>query len=106
MANITTVCEVNNVQYLDVRMAQVKGLRSLEEIKTAANICGECAGCKEHMPLIMNVVCGCTGATFEAVADAVKNGADTAEKIGQITKAGTDCGRCKILVENIIAIGR
>jgi len=40
--------------------------------------------------------------------DAVKNGADTVEKVGEMVKAGTEltCGKCKILIEKIIAIGR
>ena len=108
MAKITTVCETNNVQYLDIRMAQVKGLRTFDEIKNATNICGKCAGCKAHLDFIFTTVCSCMGVSFEAIAEAVKNGADTVEKVGEATKAGTapDCGRCKILIENIVATGR
>ena len=78
MANIT-VCEANNVQYLDIRMAQVKGLRTFDEIKASVNICGECPGCKEHLDMIFTTVCSCMGVSFETVAEAVKNGADTVE---------------------------
>lgn len=28
------------------------------------------------------------------------------EKVAEITGAGTDCGRCKVLVKNIIDLGR
>ena len=38
--------------------------------------------------------------------NAVKCGATTVEEVGRTTGAGIDCGRCKILVENIIKIGR
>ena len=107
MAN-KTICETNNVQYLDIRMAQVSGLRTFDEIKTAVNICGKCEGCKENIDYILTTVCGCMGVSFEDIIKAVKTGADTVEKVGEATKAGTaaDCGRCKILIENVIAIGR
>ena len=36
----------------------------------------------------------------------MKLGAATVDEVGQATGAGIDCGRCKILVENIIEIGR
>jgi len=108
LAKITIVCETNNVKYLDVRMAQVRGLRTLDEIKAAVNICGECAGCKENMGWILTTVCSCMDVSFEDIVKAIKNGADTVEKVGEVTGAGTavDCGRCKILIENIIVIGR
>ena len=108
MANITTVCETNNVQYLDIRMAQVKGLRTLEEIKAATNACGACEGCKEHLPYILSTLCGCLNISMAAVVQAVQNGADTVEKVCEATTAGTapGCGRCKVLIENVVALGR
>ena len=36
----------------------------------------------------------------------MKNGADTVEKVGEVTGAGTQCGRCKALVQNIIELKR
>lgn len=47
---------------------------------------------------------------LQAVIDAVHNGADTVEKVGEGTKAGTGvdqetgeaCGKCKGLIQNII----
>ena len=37
-----------------------------------------------------------------------KNGADTVDKVGEVTGAGTgeDCGKCKVLIQNIIELGR
>ncbi|MCL2840913.1 MAG: (2Fe-2S)-binding protein [Defluviitaleaceae bacterium] len=107
MANFT-VCTENDVQYLDIRKAMGSGLRTLEEIKTATNVCGICEGCGEHLDWILSTVCRCLGISMAAVVEAVKNGADTVEKVGEMTKAGTapDCGRCKILIENIVAIGK
>ncbi|MCL2015767.1 MAG: (2Fe-2S)-binding protein [Defluviitaleaceae bacterium] len=106
MAKKGTICELNNVQYIDIRMAMVKGLRTLEEIKADTNVCGECAGCKENLDWILSSVCGCKNVSLATVVNAVKNGANTVEKVAELTQAGTDCGRCTKLVENIIAIGR
>ena len=107
MSNFT-VCDKNNVTYLDIRMAMVKGLRTVEEIKEAANVCADCSGCKTSLEWILTTVCRCRAVPLKAVVEAVKNGADTVEKVGEMVKAGTDpaCGKCKILIENIIAIGR
>ena len=107
MANFT-VCDKNDVQYMDIRMAQVKGHRTIDEIKAAANVCGECNGCSVHLEWILSTVCRCRAVPHDAVVKAVKNGADTIEKVGEMTKAGTDpdCGKCKILIANIIETGR
>ena len=102
------VCDKKNVSYLDIRKAMVKGLRTEDEIKESTNACGECTGCKTSLEWILSTVCRCRAVPLKAVVEAVKNGADSVEKVGEITKAGTDpdCGKCKILIENIVAIGR
>ncbi|MCL2285465.1 MAG: (2Fe-2S)-binding protein [Firmicutes bacterium] len=107
MSNFT-VCNKNDVTYLDIRMAMVKGLRTADEIKEATNACGECVGCETSLDWILSTVCRCRAVPLEAVVKAVKNGADTVEKVGEAVKAGTEptCGKCKILIENIIAIGK
>lgn len=59
-------------------------------------------------------MCGCRKVSLEAVVNAVKNGADTVEKVGEVTGAGTGineetgepCGKCKPLIQNIIDLGR
>jgi len=106
MSNFT-VCDKNNVSYLDIRMAMVKGLRTVDEIKEATNACADCSGCETSLDLILSTVCRCRMVTLKAVVDAVKNGADTVDKVGEMVKAGTEptCGKCKILIENVIAIG-
>jgi len=107
MSNFT-VCDKNDVSYLDIRMAMVKGLRTADEIKEATNACGGCSGCTTSLELILSTVCRCRMVTLKAVVNAVKNGADTIEKVGEMVKAGTEltCGKCKILIENVIATGR
>jgi NAD(P)H-nitrite reductase large subunit len=71
-------------------------------------ICTECEGCKTEVAGILASVCGCKGVSLQAVVEAVKNGADTVEKVGEVTGAGTaeDCGRCKALIQNVIELGR
>ena len=79
-----------------------------------AGVCAECEGCKSELEGILSSVCGCKKVSLEAVVNAVKNGADTVEKVGQVTGAGTgvdevtgeECGKCKVLIQNIIELGR
>ena len=51
--------------------------------------------------LVQNV-CKCQNISVNEVVSAVKNGADTVEKVMKETKAGTGCGRCKGIINNII----
>lgn len=46
--------------------------------------------------------CKCKNVSIDTIVEAVKNGADTVEKVGEVTKAGTGCGRCKSIIANII----
>lgn len=102
------ICQTNTVHYLTIRKAMVQGARTVDEVIEIAGICNDCEGCKTELPGILSSVCGCKEVSLKDVVDAVKNGADTVDKVGEITKAGTgeDCGRCKILIENIIELGR
>ncbi|NDL66981.1 (2Fe-2S)-binding protein [Anaerotalea alkaliphila] len=106
MANKGTICTTNNVEYIDLRRAQIKGARSLEELKAATGACGECEGCRENLEHIRDVLCGCKEVTMEAAAQAVRNGADTVEKVVEATGAGSDCARCKALIANVVEMGR
>lgn len=109
MANFI-VCDQNQVSYMDIRMAMVKeGARTVEEIKTAAGVCAVCDGCKTSLEWILETVCRCRAVPLKAVVEAVQNGADTVEKVGEATKAGTDpdCGgKCRVLIKSIIEAGR
>ena len=78
---------------------------TLEELKKATGVCGECEACKENLTYIMKVVCGCNMVTFDDVKNQLDNGLNTFEEISKQTKAGTTCGHCKALVENIIKQG-
>lgn len=53
----------------------------------------------------MAIVCLCKNVSEETIVDAIKNGADTFEKIQEATGAGTGfCGaaRCKETIERLI----
>ncbi|MDF2584007.1 MAG: (2Fe-2S)-binding protein [Mycobacterium sp.] len=51
-------------------------------------------------------VCLCTGATTQAVHDAVAAGATTSRQVADACGAGSDCGRCRRTVRAILAASR
>lgn len=108
MAEDRIICNTNKVYYSTIRKAMVEGARTTEEIIEKAEVCNSCEGCDAELQAILKSVCGCKEVSLKTVLDAVKNGADTVEKVGIVTKAGTeeDCGRCQALIQNIIDIGR
>ncbi|NMA68906.1 MAG: (2Fe-2S)-binding protein [Desulfitobacterium sp.] len=114
MAKNKVICTKNDVDYLSIRMAMTEGARTVEELVEKAGVCTECEGCKRELEGILSSVCGCKEVSLEAVINAVKNGADTVEKVGEVTGAGTgvdketgeECGKCKGLIQNIIDLGR
>lgn len=114
MAKNRIICSKNNVDYLSIRKAMTSGARTIDELVKLAGVCTECEGCKSELNDILSSVCGCKNVSLEAVVNAVKNGADTVEKVGEVTGAGTgineetgeECGKCKGLIQNIIDLGR
>jgi|LGVE01.1.fsa_nt_gb bacterioferritin-associated ferredoxin/mannose-6-phosphate isomerase-like protein (cupin superfamily) len=96
------ICHCKQVSYVDIRIAMVKGARTVEEIKTMTGAGTGCGNCIKDIEKILSMACGCKMVTVEDVVKAVENGADTVEKIGEVTGAGTDCGNCKMLLQNII----
>lgn len=108
MAGNRTICTKNDIDYLSIRMAMSRGARTIDELIEMAGICAECEGCKSEIDGILSSVCGCRNVSLAQVVNAVKNGADTVDKVGEVTGAGTgeDCGKCKVLIQNIIELGR
>ena len=51
---------------------------------------------------VLQNVCKCQNVSVNEVVEAVKNGADTIERVMEETKAGSGCGRCKGIIQNII----
>ncbi|GAE25175.1 nitrite reductase [Halalkalibacter wakoensis JCM 9140] len=50
------------------------------------------------------VVCGCNGISKETIVQAIKEeGVSTVEQVGGCTNAGRSCGRCKPVIQEIIA---
>ncbi len=108
MAENRIICTKNNIDYISIRMAMATGARTVEELVEMAGICAECESCKAEIDGILSSVCGCKKVSLADVVNAVRNGADTVDKVGEITGAGTgeDCGKCKVLIQNIIEVGR
>ncbi|WZL74022.1 (2Fe-2S)-binding protein [Clostridiaceae bacterium 35-E11] len=108
MAGNRMICTTNNVDYSTIRKAMCEDARTVKELVEKTGVCTTCEGCKSELGQILSSVCGCKEVSLKTVIDAVKNGADTVEKVGEVTGAGTgeDCGRCKALIDNIIKLGR
>ncbi|SCH74328.1 (2Fe-2S)-binding protein [Romboutsia sp. 1001713B170207_170306_H8] len=89
-------------KYLKIRKAQAQGVRTVEELKEMYNLeINDNEELKEIESLLRNA-CACKNVTIDEVVKAVENGADTVEKVGEATKAGTGCGRCKGIISDII----
>jgi len=106
MAGNSIICETNKIEYLQIRKAMCQNARTKAELKDMANVCLTCEGCRENLDWILASVCGCQKTALASVVEAVKAGAKTVEAVGAATGAGTDCGRCQVLIKNIIDIGR
>jgi assimilatory nitrate reductase catalytic subunit len=53
----------------------------------------------DHGPL----VCSCFGVRRAAIAQAVRDGAGTVEAVGELLKAGTNCGSCRPEIKRVIS---
>ena len=89
-------------KYLQVRKAQAQGARTIEELKEISDIVIENEEELKEVEALIKTVCKCKSVSIDTVVEAVKNGADTVEKVGEVTKAGTGCGRCQGIISNII----
>lgn len=106
LRRIMDICSVSGVKYTDIRAAQMAGARTIEEIVAATSACGECEGCKTHIPWIAKFVCRCKQVSFEQILAEKTNGAKTDDDIAEKTTAGTGCGRCRKLTEVILETGK
>ncbi len=89
-------------KYLKVRKAQSQGARTVKEVKDMTDIVIENDDEYSEIDRILQNACKCQNVSVNEVVAAVKNGADTVEKVMAETKAGTGCGRCKAVLQNII----
>ena len=85
-------------KYIKVRKAQAEGVRTVEELKEKSDNDTEI----QEIEKILQNACKCKNVSVSEVVSAVKNGADTFEKVAETTGAGTACGRCKEIILNII----
>lgn len=106
MGEPRVICTKNEIFYGDIRKAMCEGARSKEEIIEKAGVCGECEGCESELQGILESVCGCMNVSLETVVNAVKAGNTEVDQVVEATGAGSDCGRCKALIANIIELGR
>lgn len=88
--------------YIKVRNAMSNGARTLDDIKDMTDITIDTTDLKNDIESILQNACKCRSVSVEEVVKAIQNGADTVEKISEVTKAGTACGGCKGLLNNII----
>ena len=89
-------------KYIKVRKAQAEGVRTVEELKEKSDIVIDNDTEIQEIEKILQNVCKCKNVSISEVVSAVKNGADTFEKVAETTGAGTACGRCKEIILNII----
>ncbi len=89
-------------KYLQVRKSQAQGARTIEELKEISDIVIENEEELKEVDALIKSGCKCKNVAIETIVEAVKNGADTVEKVGEVTKAGTGCGRCQGIISNII----
>ncbi|HSQ87621.1 (2Fe-2S)-binding protein [Romboutsia sp.] len=89
-------------KYLKVRMAQAQGARTVEELKGMSDIIIENDDELKEVEALLQNVCKCKNVSVDTVVKAVQDGADTVEKVSEVTGSGTACGRCKGIISNII----
>lgn len=93
---------LDNEKYIKVRGAQAQGARTVKEVKDMTNIDIEDDDEYREIDRVLQNVCKCQNVSVNEVVEAVKNGADTIERVMEETKAGSACGRCKGVIQNII----
>ena len=82
-------------KYKKIRQAQANGARTIDELKEMTDIVIENDEERKEVEKVLQNACKCKNVSVEEVERAVKNGADTVEKVMEATGAGSGCGRCK-----------
>lgn len=93
---------LNRKKYLKVRKAQSQGARTVKDVTDMTNIVVESDEESKEIDRILQIACRCQNVSVDEVVSAVKNGADTLDKVREETKAGVGCGICNGVLENII----
>ncbi len=92
-------------EYIEIRHAQAKGARTIDDILKMTTIQADTPEKMREIEDVLRVACRCKNVLVEEVAVAVQNGADSVEKIKELTEAGTACGRCVSILEDILKRG-
>ena len=71
-------------KYKKIRMAQAEGARTVEDLRRMTDLVIENEEEAKEMQRILKNACGCNNVSVEEVARAVRNGADTVEKLQQL----------------------
>ena len=82
-------------KYKKIRMAQAEGARTVEDLRRMTDLVIENEEEATEMLRILKNACECINVSVEEVARAVRNGADTVEKVTAATGAGANCDKCK-----------
>ena len=82
-------------KYKKIRRAQAEGARTVEDLRRMTDLVIESDEEAAEMQRILKNACGCNNVSVEEVARAVRNGADTVDKVTAATGAGANCDKCK-----------
>lgn len=102
------ICGCYKVKKSEIVEAIKNGADTVEKVGEVTKAGTGCGNCKGAIQEIINevetdrIVCGCYKVKKGEIVEAIKNGANTVEKVGKATKAGTGCGRCKGNIQKII----
>ena len=103
------ICGCLNITEKRIINAVENGATTIEEVAKVTKATTICGSCKESVQEVIDkakpkekIVCGCYKITEEEIVKAIKNGATTVDSIGNITRAGTGCGKCKEKIQEII----
>ena len=94
--------ELSKEDYLAIRKAQAQGARTIEDLQQMTDITIEDDDKLRLVDEVLSNACRCKNVLLEEVIVSVQNGADTIEKIGELTGAGTVCRRCHGILQNVL----
>lgn len=88
--------------YKKVRLAMSGGARTIEDIRKSTDIFIRDEDYESNIQKVLESACICKNISIQQIVEAVKKGADSLEKVKEVTGANTECGRCLELIQNII----
>lgn len=92
-------------EYKEIRQAQANGARNIDDILKMTTIVADTPEKMKAIEDVLYIACRCKGVSVEAVVVAIQSGADSVEKIQELTEAGTVCGHCTKIIEDILKRG-